>query len=242
MNVRYPRRLVLAFVAASAFAPKLPLAQPVKPVRLIVPFPAGGTADVLPRIVAESMRSAFPNGIVVENKAGAGGNIGAADVARADADGTTYLVSPPGPIAINHHLFKRLQFDPAKWVPVTVLATVPNVLAVRKSFPASNLQEFVAYVRANPGRVSYASQGNGSTSHLTAGLFMQLTGTDMIHVPTRALRRPWSISWAATWTSSSITSAPLRSFTRMARLRCWRWPTSSARRRCRRCLHSASRS
>ena len=183
MNVRYPRRLVLAFVAASAFAPKLPLAQPVKPVRLIVPFPAGGTADVLPRIVAESMRSAFPNGIVVENKAGAGGNIGAADVARADADGTTYLVSPPGPIAINHHLFKRLQFDPAKWVPVTVLATVPNVLAVRTSFPASNLQEFVAYVRANPGRVSYASQGNGSTSHLTAGLFMQLTGTDMIHVP-----------------------------------------------------------
>lgn len=183
MTRRSTRRLALAFAACTAFAPTLSLAQPSNAVRLIVPFPAGGTADVLPRIVAESIRPAFPGGIVVENKSGAGGNIGAAEVARARADGTTYLVSPPGPIAINHHIYKRLQFDPTKWVPVTVLATVPNVLAVRKDFPGNNLQEFIAYLKANPGKVSYASQGNGSTSHLTAGLFMQLTGTSMVHIP-----------------------------------------------------------
>jgi len=114
---------------------------------------------------------------------GAGGNIGAEMVARSDPDGTTFLVSPPGPIAINQHLYKSLAFDPGKWVPVTVLATVPNVLDVSNKLPVKNLDEFVAYLKAHPGRVSFASQGNGSTSHLTAMLFMQLTGTSMIHVP-----------------------------------------------------------
>ena len=96
---RTTRRLALALAACTALTPALSFAQPAKVVRFIVPFPAGGTADVLPRVLAESIRPAFPNGIVVENKSGAGGNIGAAEVARADADGTTYLVSPPGPIA-----------------------------------------------------------------------------------------------------------------------------------------------
>ncbi|WP_414708657.1 Bug family tripartite tricarboxylate transporter substrate binding protein [Ramlibacter sp.] len=158
-------------------------AQPTKPLKLIVPFPAGGTADVLPRILAEKVRVAYPAGVVVENKAGAGGNIGADFVAKSEADGTTLLASPPGPIAINHHLYKSLPFDPTKWVPVTVIATVPNVLAVSNKLPVKDVAEFIAYLRANPGKVSYASQGNGSTSHLTASLFMQLTGTKMIHVP-----------------------------------------------------------
>jgi len=186
MTQRFTRRQALALAAGGALAPAFgPVLaqQPARPVRLIVPFPAGGTADVLPRLVAEKIRGAFPAGIVVENKSGAGGNIGAAEVARSDPDGTTYLVSPPGPIAINQHLYKSLQFDPAKWVPVTVLATVPNVLAVSNKVQAKNLQEFLAYLKANPGKVTYASQGNGSTSHLTASLFMQLTGTEMIHVP-----------------------------------------------------------
>ena len=186
MTPRFTRRQALALAAGGALAPAFgPVLaqQPAKPVRLIVPFPAGGTADVLPRLVAEKIRGSFPAGIVVENKSGAGGNIGAAEVARSDADGTTYLVSPPGPIAINQHLYKSLQFDPTKWVPVTVLATVPNVLAVSNKVQAKNLQEFLAYLKANPGKVTYASQGNGSTSHLTASLFMQLTGTEMIHVP-----------------------------------------------------------
>jgi tripartite-type tricarboxylate transporter receptor subunit TctC len=121
--------------------------------------------------------------VVVENRAGAGGNIGAEFVAHSDADGTVLLASPPGPIAINQHLYKSLAFDPTRWVPVTVMATVPNVLAVRNRLPVKNLAEFLAYLKANPGKVSYASQGNGSTSHLTAAMFMELTGTEMVHVP-----------------------------------------------------------
>lgn len=184
MTRPFSRRLAFAGAAALLAANFTALAQqPSKPIKFIVPFPAGGTADVLPRLVSEKLRTAYPAGVVVENKSGAGGNIGAAEVARADADGTTFLVSPPGPIAINHHLYKSLAFDPTKWVPVTVLATVPNVLAVRIGFPAQNVQEFIAYLKANPDKVSYASQGNGSTSHLTASLFMQLTGTRMNHIP-----------------------------------------------------------
>jgi tripartite-type tricarboxylate transporter receptor subunit TctC len=177
-----PLALLLAASAVAA-APAAVLAQPSKPVRLVVPFPAGGTADVLPRIISEKLRTAYPAGVVVENKSGAGGNIGAELVARSDADGTTFLVSPPGPIAINHHLYKSLSFDPTKWVPVTVVATVPNVLAVSNKLPVKDVNEFIAYLKANPGKVSFASQGNGSTSHLTASMFMQLTGTSMTHVP-----------------------------------------------------------
>lgn len=180
MMLSLSRRALLAcaaLMAGTAFG------QAAKPVRFIVPFPAGGTADVLPRIVAEKLRGAYPGGVIVENKAGAGGNIGAEFVARSEADGSIFLVSPPGPIAINHHLYKSLNFDPTKWVPVTVLATVPNVLAVSNKLPVKNVSEFIAYLKANPDKVSYASQGNGSTSHLTASMFMQLTGTRMIHVP-----------------------------------------------------------
>jgi tripartite-type tricarboxylate transporter receptor subunit TctC len=184
MNRIFTRPLaVLLAAAVTAAASFAVFAQPDKTVKFIVPFPAGGTADVLPRILADKMRAAYPAGIVVENKSGAGGNIGGDFVARSDPDGTTFLVSPPGPIAINQHLYKSLPFDPTKWVPVTVLATVPNVLDVSNKLPVQNLTEFIAYLKANPGKVSFASQGNGSTSHLTAMLFMQLTGTKMIHIP-----------------------------------------------------------
>ncbi|NML45365.1 tripartite tricarboxylate transporter substrate binding protein [Ramlibacter sp. G-1-2-2] len=184
MQASITRRGLLALSALAAAARALPaFAQPKSTVKLVVPFPAGGTADILPRILAEKVHTSYPAGIIVENRAGAGGNIGAEYVARSDPDGLTFLVSPPGPIAINQNLYKKLSFDPSKWVPITVIATVPNVLDVRKDFPAKNLAEFIAYVKANPGKVTYASQGNGSTSHLTAHLFMQLTGTEMIHVP-----------------------------------------------------------
>jgi len=151
--------------------------------RLIVPFPAGGTADILPRVVAAKLRELYPAGVVVENRTGAGGNIGADVVFRAEPDGMTLLASPPAPIAINQYLYKKLGFDPARWVPVTVLATVPNVLVVNPKLPVRNVAEFIAYLKANPGKVSFASQGNGTTSHLTASMFMQLTGTEMTHVP-----------------------------------------------------------
>jgi tripartite-type tricarboxylate transporter receptor subunit TctC len=156
---------------------------PSRPIRMVVPFPAGGTADVLPRILSDKLRKRFPEGVVVENKVGAGGNIGAEFVAKADPDGHTLLVSPPGPIAINQSLYPKLSYDASKWVPVTVLAAVPNVLAVSNKLPVNTVQELIAYVKANPGKVSYASQGNGSTSHLTANLFQSLTGTQMLHIP-----------------------------------------------------------
>ncbi|WP_027017069.1 Bug family tripartite tricarboxylate transporter substrate binding protein [Comamonas composti] len=173
-----------AAVAALSFC-ALPMAgaQPARPLHLIVPFSAGGTADILPRILAEKMRPAYPAGVVIENRVGAGGNIGADAVFRAPPDGATLLVSPPGPIAINQHLYRKMAFDATRWVPVTIVATVPNVLAVSHKVPAQNLSEFIAHLKANPGKVSYASQGNGSTSHLTAAMFMQLTGTEMLHVP-----------------------------------------------------------
>ena len=138
---------------------------------------------MLPRLLSEKMRVHYPGGVVIDNRTGAGGNIGAEFVYRADPDGSTLLASPPGPIAINHNLYRRLNFDPARWVPVTVIATVPNVLAVSNKLPVRSVAEFLAYVKKNPGTVNVATQGNGSTSHLTAALFMQLTGTQMNLVP-----------------------------------------------------------
>ena len=158
---------------------------PSQTIRIVVPFPAGGTADTLPRIVAERLRQKWNQPVVIENKSGAGGNIGAEAVASSPADGYTLLASPPGPIAINESLYKKLPFRPSDLMPITVLATAPVVLDVRPDFPARTVQELIAYARANPGKVTFASQGNGSTSHLTAILFEKLTGAKMVHVPYR---------------------------------------------------------
>ncbi|VTU21986.1 Argininosuccinate lyase [Variovorax sp. PBS-H4] len=158
-------------------------AQGPQALKLVVPYPAGGTADILPRVVAEKLRPQFPGGVLIDNRTGAGGNIGAEMVFRSEPDGNTLMASPPAPIAINQHLYKKLSFDPSKWVPVTVLATVPNVLVVNPKLPVKNVQEFIAYAKAHPGKLSYGSQGNGTTSHLTASMFMQLTGVEMVHIP-----------------------------------------------------------
>ena len=181
------RRILLRGLAACLAAPAWRQAQAQsaapKSLRLVVPFPAGGTADVLPRIVAEKLQPFYPGGVVVENRAGAGGNIGAEGVFRGPADGSTLLFAPPGPIAINQFLYPKLGYDANQWQPITVLATVPNVLAASPKLPAATLLEFIAYLKANPGKASFASQGNGSTSHLSANLFMTLTQTSMAHIP-----------------------------------------------------------
>jgi tripartite-type tricarboxylate transporter receptor subunit TctC len=190
------RRLLgigLAFAIASIAwvaqgdAADTPSGFPNHTVRIIVPFPAGGTADVLPRIVGQYLGKRWNQPVVVENKSGAGGNIGAAYVAGSPADGYTLLASPPGPLAINQSLYKpeSLGFKPTEMEPVTVLGAVPNVLDVKPDFPARTAQELIVYARANPGKVSFASQGNGSTSHLTGILFQKLTGTQMVHIPYR---------------------------------------------------------
>jgi tripartite-type tricarboxylate transporter receptor subunit TctC len=158
---------------------------PAQNIKIIVPFPAGGTADTLPRLVADKLRQKWNQTIIIENRSGAGGNIGAEAVASSTPDGYTLLASPPGPIAINQSLYKKLSFKPEDLMPVTLIGTAPNVLDVRPDFPAKTVKELIDYAKANPGKVSFASQGNGTTSHLTAILFEKLTGTTMVHVPYR---------------------------------------------------------
>jgi tripartite-type tricarboxylate transporter receptor subunit TctC len=158
---------------------------PSRQIRIVVPFPAGGTADSLPRILAEKLRQKWNQPVIIDNRSGAGGNIGAEAVASSPPDGYTLLASPPGPIAINQSLYAKLSYDPSELKPVALIGIAPNVLDVRPGFPARTVKELIDYAKANPGKVTFASQGNGSTSHLTAVLFQKLTGTSMIHVPYR---------------------------------------------------------
>ena len=158
---------------------------PTRLVRMIVPFPAGGTADALPRIIAEKLADEWRQPVIIDNRAGAGGNIGAEVVASSPADGYVLLASPPGPIAINDSLYKKLAFQPSKFAPIIVLGTVPSVLVVKPAFPAETVAELIGYMKANPAKVTFASQGIGSISHLSAMLFQKLTGVEMVHVPYR---------------------------------------------------------
>ena len=177
-------RAFLALLLMLAAAPSIAQAPwPQKQVRVIVPFPAGGSADTLCRIVGEKLSAAWNQPVIVDNRAGAGGNVGAEIAFRAEPDGYTLLCSPPGPLSINHNLYKTLPYDWTKFVPITVLAVVPNVITARKDLPANTAQELIAYAKANPGKVTYASQGNGSTSHLSAQMFATMAGIDMVHVP-----------------------------------------------------------
>ena len=155
---------------------------PNRPIKVYVPFPAGGTADILPRILAEKLTKQWPAGVIVENKPGAGGNIGAELVANSEPDGYTLLASPPGPLAINRSLYQKLTYDSSKFEPVTIMAEVPNVLVVSPNFPARNVRELIAYAQANPDKVNFASQGNGSTSHLTAMMLQSMANIKMTHI------------------------------------------------------------
>jgi tripartite-type tricarboxylate transporter receptor subunit TctC len=186
------RREALALLSAAGFGAGLPLScawadtiseWPQKPIRLIVPNPAGGSADVLPRLVCEALSIKLNQAVIVDNRPGAAGNIGAEWFNAAEPDGYTLMASPPTTLTINVSLYPKINYDPSKFVPITVLATVSNALLVHPSVPAQTLQEFIAYARANPDKLAYASQGNGSTAHLTAELFKQKTGTHLTHIP-----------------------------------------------------------
>jgi tripartite-type tricarboxylate transporter receptor subunit TctC len=158
-------------------------AYPSQPVKFIVPFPPGSTTDTLARIVADQLGRKWDKAAVVENISGM--NIGAERVARSAPDGYTLIVSPPSPLTINKLLYHNLPYDPDKLVPITLLATAPNVLDVRKDFPGNSVQELLAYAKANPGKVTYASQGVGSTAQLSAAMLEQFAGVKMLHVPYR---------------------------------------------------------
>ncbi len=156
---------------------------PNKPIRIIVNFPPGGTVDVMTRSVAQKLSEKWGQPVVIDNRPGAGGNIGAQAVALAEPDGYTLLATPPGPMTINQYLYKDMRFEPAKLSSVIMMASVPNAIAARIDFPANNVKELIAYTKANAGKVSFGSQGNGSTSHLTGQMFASMVGSDMMHVP-----------------------------------------------------------
>jgi tripartite-type tricarboxylate transporter receptor subunit TctC len=156
---------------------------PNKPVRVVVTVPAGGGVDTVTRIVTEKLRTKLGQPFVIENKGGAGGNIAAEFVAQAEPDGYTLMASQPSPITTNVVLYKKLNFDPTAFEPVALMSSAPNVLLVRNEFPAKTLAEFMDYVKANPSSLNYASQGPGTTSHLTAELFNKLAGAKLTHVP-----------------------------------------------------------
>jgi tripartite-type tricarboxylate transporter receptor subunit TctC len=174
------------FFVSPALGQQDPAADyPNRPVKIIVSVPAGGGVDTVTRIFAAALQQRLGQPFVIENRGGGGGNIGAEAVYTAPPDGYTLLATQPAPITSNIALYKKLNFDPVALEPVAVMSKFPNVLLVRQDFPAKTVQEFLAYVKANPGKVTYASQGPGTTSHLTAELFAKTTGTKLLHVPYR---------------------------------------------------------
>jgi tripartite-type tricarboxylate transporter receptor subunit TctC len=163
-------------------------AYPSKPVRIVVPYPAGGVADLLPRTVGAKLAEKWKQPVVVENKPGASGNIGMAEGARAEADGYTLVLAPTGNLTVNQFLFKDLPFDVQKdFTPVTLLATSPNVLVVHPSVPAKNFRELVAYAKANPGKLNFSSPGSGSGAHLAGELLNVEAGIKAVHVPYKGM-------------------------------------------------------
>jgi tripartite-type tricarboxylate transporter receptor subunit TctC len=180
--------LCFGALVATALWPGTAFAQgvfPAKPVKFVVPYPAGGTNDVLARIVSDKLQAKWGQPIVIENRTGAGGNIAAALVGQAEPDGYTLLVSAAPPLAINQSLYKHLTYSAADFVPITVFGTVPNLVIVRKELPANSVGELVELAKKHPGKLVYGSQGSGNTPHLTANMFMNMTGTSMVHVPYR---------------------------------------------------------
>lgn len=158
---------------------------PSRLVKFVVPSVAGSTTDTLARLIAEQLGQKWGKPTIVENIAGGAMNIGARSVARAAPDGHTLLVAPPSPLAFNHLLFREPGYDPTQFVPITLLAKIPNVLVVRKSLAVGTLKELIEYGRANPGKLTYASAGAGSTAHLSAAQLEARTGIKMVHVPYR---------------------------------------------------------
>lgn len=173
-------------VVSALPAPALAQDYPSRSVRIVVPFPPGGTADAMPRIIGDWLARKWGQAVVIENKAGAGGNVGAEVVANADPDGYTLLSSPPPPLVINQNLYPKLGFDPLAFVPISVMAIVPNALVVNPvKITASTVPQFIALARANPGKITSATQGNGTTSHLTSAMFQMLANVKFVNVPYR---------------------------------------------------------
>lgn len=175
---------LLGAAALSATGPMAHAAYPERPITLVIPFAAGGSTDLVGRLIAQKMSAELGQTVVVENRAGAGGNTGAAAVAKAAPDGYTILMGTVATHALNPALYKKMPYDPVtSFAPVSLLVVVPNVLVVNPAFPAKTTEELIALLKANPNKYSYASSGNGTPLHLSGELFKSMAGVDMQHIP-----------------------------------------------------------
>jgi tripartite-type tricarboxylate transporter receptor subunit TctC len=173
--------LAVAGVPGSALAADV---YPSKAIRMVVPFPPGGTTDILARVAGQKLTEALGQQVIIDNRAGAGGNIGTELVAKSPPDGYTLLTDPGSTLTINPSLFSKLPFDTLKdFAPVTILAAVPNVLVVHPSLPVKNVKELIALAKSKPGQLNYASTGAGQSTHLSMELFKTLAGVDIAHIP-----------------------------------------------------------
>ncbi len=189
-GIRIHARILCAGLAAFAIVGAAAGANaqdyPNHAIKIIVPFPPGGTADAMPRVVADWLSRKWGQSIVIENKSGAGGNVGAEAAAKSDPDGYTLLSAPPPPLVINQNLYPKLGYNPLEFVPIIIMGRVPNALVVNpERVKAATVPEFIAYAKANPGKVTSATQGNGTTSHLTSEMFQLMAGVKFQHVPYR---------------------------------------------------------
>ena len=178
---------IVAFALLVSTAPVAAQQYPDRIIRIVNPFPPGGSVDITARLLAQKLGDNLGHQVIVENRAGAGGNTGADAVAKSDPDGYTLLFTAPGPLVVNQTLYtKGLPFDPTKdFAPIAVFAFTPIVLMVNPELPAKNVQELIAYARSNPGKVNFGSAGMGSTPHLSGELFKSMTKTELIHIPYR---------------------------------------------------------
>ena len=172
-----------AIALTSASAQSDVASYPKESIRIVVPYPPGGGADFLARLLAEKAQAKWGQTVIVENRSGAGGNIGTEFVSRSAPDGYTLLFSAQAPLVINKSLYGKLNFDPDNLAPIAVMVTAFSVLLVNPKVPANNLKEFIAYARANPDKLNYASQGVGNPGHLIAELFNSIAGVKMTHIP-----------------------------------------------------------
>ena len=183
------RRALIASAALAAVAAAVPAmaqapAYPNKPITIIVPFAAGGTTDILARLVGQYLGTELGQPVLVDNRVGAGGNIGGQLAARSPADGYTLFMGTVGTHAINQSLYSKMPFDPIKdFAPISRVANVPNLLVANPQQPFKNVKELIAYAKANPGKINFGSSGNGSSIHLSGELFKMMTKVDMVHVP-----------------------------------------------------------
>jgi tripartite-type tricarboxylate transporter receptor subunit TctC len=186
---RHVARSLIAALALAAMVALSPAAQaqdyPSRAVKIIVPFPAGGTADVMPRIFSDWLAKKWGEPVVIENRTGAAGNIGAEAVAKAEPDGYTLLAAPAPPLVINQNLYPRLCFDPTEFVPIVIMGRVPNALVLNARVPLASVADVIAYAKSNPGKLTCATQGNGTTSHLTSELFQLMAQVKFQQVPYR---------------------------------------------------------